>query len=169
VTASITRTAAATITDARYVGAKVGADLRQLNSLYGRPDLCSIENFAEEIAILLNGGNLGTVDFGFYDPTLDAWRLRLRYRATIGGYLIDSRPGSLPRDADVGGLPFLSYLTYSAAFLSRTQADQDKIKKSLPVTRTPGSEPSASAGTSRSGGSYGRTGIGVDRDIYQAL
>ena len=38
-TATATRTATFTITDARYVGAKVGADLRLLNILYGRPSL----------------------------------------------------------------------------------------------------------------------------------
>ncbi len=41
-TATATRTATFTITDARYVGAKVGADLRLLNILYGRPSLESI-------------------------------------------------------------------------------------------------------------------------------
>lgn len=32
-----TKTAAFTITHARYVGAKIGADLRLLNGLYGNP------------------------------------------------------------------------------------------------------------------------------------
>ena len=36
-TASLTRSASFTITDARYIGAKVGADLRLLHNLYGRP------------------------------------------------------------------------------------------------------------------------------------
>lgn len=168
-TISLTRSAAHTITDARYVGAKVGADLRQMNILYGRPDLSTIDDFVEEIAILLNGGHLGTVDFGFHDTDTDAWKLRLRYRATTGGQLVDSRPGSLPREADVSGLPFLSFLTYSLGFHQLPQVERDKIKRSLPFTRTPDTEPSAYAGTSRSGGGYGRSGIGVDRDIYQTL
>jgi len=49
-TATATRTATFTITDARYVGAKIGADLRLLNILYGRPGLASIDNFTEEAA-----------------------------------------------------------------------------------------------------------------------
>jgi hypothetical protein len=77
-TATATRTAAFTITDARYVGAKVGADLRLLNSLYGRPSLESIADFAEEAALLLRDGYLGTVDYGFQDTAVSSWKLRLR-------------------------------------------------------------------------------------------
>ncbi|WP_010310123.1 hypothetical protein [Saccharopolyspora spinosa] len=43
---SYTRSASAsfTITDARYVGGRVGADLRLLHNLYGKPDLDRIED-----------------------------------------------------------------------------------------------------------------------------
>jgi len=61
-TATATRTIAFTVTDARYVGAKIGADLRLLNGLYGRPTLASIDDYAEEAALLLRDGYLGTIE-----------------------------------------------------------------------------------------------------------
>ncbi len=110
-TATATRSATFTITDARYVGAKVGADLRLLNSLYGRPSLDSIAGFAEEAALLLRDGYLGTVDFGFLDTATNSWKLRLRYTATTGGHLLDERPGKLPTGGAVTRHPIRSYLS----------------------------------------------------------
>src|SRR6476660_3107406 len=97
-TASLTRSASDsfTLTEARYVGAKVGADLRMLHNLYGKPSLADIDNYVEEIALLLRDGYLNTVDFGFRENSGNAWKLRLRYTATSGGYLTDGRPGSFP-------------------------------------------------------------------------
>ncbi|MFD0393762.1 hypothetical protein ACFQ3Z_20715 [Streptomyces nogalater] len=117
-TASYSRSTSAsfTITDARYVGGRVGADLRLLHNLYGKPALDSIEDYAEEVAILLNRGFLDTVDYGFRDTSTNAWKLRLRYKATVGGQLTDSRPGSFPNPVDLTGYGFHSFLTYSSTF-----------------------------------------------------
>ncbi|GAB3163222.1 hypothetical protein [Microbispora hainanensis] len=166
---SYARSATFTLTDARYVGAKVGADLRQLNSLYGNPTLASIDKYTEEIALLLKDGYLDTVDFGFRDVGSNAWKLRLRYRATTGGQLVDSRPGRLPASIDVVGLSFHSYLTYSPSFHQLTTAEQARFKESLPVTRTGAAAPTANAGVSQTGYGYARNGAGVDRDVYQAF
>ncbi|MEV6985805.1 hypothetical protein AB0M95_31725 [Sphaerisporangium sp. NPDC051017] len=168
-TISATRSGSITITDARYVGAKIGADLRQLNSLYGRPPISDIDDFAEEAAQLLKGGYLETVDYGFYDASANTWKLRTRYRAVTGGHLLDSRPGSLPRSADIADLDFLSYLTYSRAFLQLPPAERERITGVLPVTRVTAAAPTAAAGLSQTGSSYARKGIGVIRDVYQAL
>ncbi|MDB4873466.1 MAG: hypothetical protein JWL97_4470 [Gemmatimonadales bacterium] len=168
-TASYARSATFTITEARYIGAKVGADLRQLNSLYGKPTLTDIDDYVEEVALLLKDGYLGTVDFGFRDTGANTWKLRLRYRATTGGQLVDSRPGNLPRSVDIAGLSFHSYLTYSPAFNKLTAAEHDRVKDTLPVKRTGAAAPTANAGTTQTGCGYARNGTGVDRDVYQAL
>lgn len=168
-TATATRTATFTITDARYVGAKVGADLRLLNILYGRPSLEGIAHFAEEAALLLRDRYLGTVDYGFRDEAVNAWKLRLRYTATTGGHLRDDRPGQLPARAAVAGYPFCSYLTYSAAFHALTAAQQDAVCDVLPVHRVGAAEPVTGLGTSQSGHGYGRNGAGVTRDLYIAF
>jgi len=168
-TATATKTATFTITDARYVSAKIGADLLLLNSLYGRPSAASIGDFAEETALLLRDGYLGTVDYGFLDTAADSWKLRLRYTATTGGYLLNDRPGKLPTGAAVAGYPFCSYLTYSTAFHSLTAARQNAVRAALPVSRAGGDEPVTGPGTSQSGHGYGRNGTGVIRDVFIAL
>ena len=165
-TATATKTATFTITDARYVGAKIGADLLLLNSLYGRPGLERIDDYAEEAALLLRDGYLRTVDYGFRDADANSWKLRLRYTATIGGHLLDDRPGKLPAAAQVTGYSFYSYLTYSAAFDALTSAKQNTVRSTLPITRAGADEPVTGLGTSQSGQGYGRNGAGVTRDVF---
>lgn len=165
-TISATRDTTFTITDARYVGAKIGADLRLLNSLYGRPPLASIDDYAEEVALLLRDGYLNTVDYGFKDHDANSWKLRLRYTATAGGHLMDSRPGSLPTSLSVAGYPFYSYLIYSAKYLALSTTQQASVKAALPITRTGAEEPTAAGGTTSSGAGYARNGVGVTRNVY---
>lgn len=169
-TGSYTRSASAsfTITDARYVGGRVGADLRLLYNLYGKPALESIENYAEEVAILLNRKFLDTVDYGFRDTGTNAWKFRLRYKATAGGQLTDSRPGSFPDPVDLTGYGFHSFLTYSSTFWLLTSSEQAGVKEDLPISRTTGTAPSALAGTTTTGHGYARNGAGVSRDVYIA-
>ncbi|MGH3783097.1 MAG: hypothetical protein ACRDRO_21360 [Pseudonocardiaceae bacterium] len=167
-TSTRTVSASFTITEARYVGAKIGADLRMINSLYGRPALTDIDDYTEEAALLLRDGYLGTVDYGFMDRSTNAWKLRLRYTATTGGQLLDSRPGNLPATASVAGYGWSSYLTYSLKFLLLTSAQQATVKDCLPITRVGAAEPTTAAGGAQSGHGYGRNGVGVNRDVYTA-
>jgi hypothetical protein len=168
-TISTTRNTTFTITEARYVGAKIGADLRLLNTLYGRPALDDIDAYAEETAILLRDGYLRTVDYGFKDHAANTWKLRLRYTATTGGYLTDSHPGSLPTALAVAGYPFYSYLTRSAEYHLLPAGEQAKVDAALPVTRTGADEPGTGAGSTSSGVGYARNGVGVSRDVFHAL
>ncbi|MFJ2186420.1 hypothetical protein ACIOJE_00485 [Kitasatospora sp. NPDC087861] len=169
-TGSYTRSASAsfTITDARYVGGRVGADLRLLYNLYSEPSVDRIENFAEEVALLLRDGYLDTVDYGFRDTATNTWKFRLRYKATAGGQLADSRPGSFPDPVDLTGYTFHSFLTYSSAFGLLTSSQQAGVKETLPISRTTGTAPSALAGTTTTGHGYARSGSGVSRDVYVA-
>jgi hypothetical protein len=168
-TATGTRTAGFTITDARYVGAKIGADLRLLNVLYGKPGLDSIDAYVEEAALLLRDGYLGTVDYGFWDAATNSWKVRLRYTATTGGYLVNDTPGKLPVGAVVTGYPFYSYLTYSLKFQILTKVQQDAFLGGLPFPRAGADEPVTGFGTSQAGQGYGRNGAGVTRDVFIAL
>jgi hypothetical protein len=163
------RSGSFTITDARYVGAKVGADLRLLYNYYGKPSLDQIEEYVEEVALLLRDGYLNTVDYGFRNTGSNAWKLRLRYKATLGGQLTDGRPGSLPRAAEVSGHSFYSYLTYSQKFHALTSTEQTKVKDALPFPRQGATAPSALSGTSTAGQGYARNGAGVTRDVYVAF
>jgi len=163
---SVTRSASFTITDARHIASKIGADLRNLNTVYGKPPLNSIDDYVEEVALLLRDSYLNTVDFGFKSG--DVWKLRLRYTATIGGSLRDDNPGRLPYDAPVSGVPFYSYLTYSSTFNALTYDKQTAYKATLPVQRTGADEPGLGGGAYGISASYARNGNGVGRDVFTA-
>jgi hypothetical protein len=166
VTQSLTRTGSFTITDARYVASKMGADLRNLNARYGDPDLETIPDYVEESALLIAAGYLNTVDFGYKRG--DQWKLRLRYTATIGGHLRDDPPGCFPDLSDVVGLQFYSYLTYSPVFDALDPAKRNAFKATLPISRTGAPEPNAAGGYSTDH-HYSRNGKGLSRNVYQAL
>jgi hypothetical protein len=128
-----------------------------------------IDNYVEEVALLLGKGYLGTVDHGFRDTNARVWKLRLRYRATIGGQLVDAHPGGVPRSANVTGLSVYSYLTYSNTFDNLPAAEQSAFKQTLPITRTGATETPLALGGSTSDRTYGRHGAGVSRDVFMAL
>ena len=166
-TYSLTRNASFTITDARHVASKVGADLRNLNSVYGAPALESIDRYVEEVAQLLNAEYLNTVDYGF--KSSGGWKLRLRYTATVGGHLRDDTPGRLPYDAPVNGLPFYSYLRYNFTFQTLSPAEQRVFKATLPVERSGAEEPGLGGGSYGTSASYARNGHGVGREVWSSI
>lgn len=165
-TYSLTRTATFTITEARYVASKMGADLRNFNARYGDPELEVIPLYVEEAAVLLEAGYLNTVDFGYKNG--DMWKLRLRYAATVGGHLRDDPPGHFPDFRDVAGLRFYSYLTYSAAFDALDAATRSAFEATLPIQRAGAPEPGAVGGYSTDR-QYSRNSQGLSRNVYQAF
>ncbi|WP_424187681.1 hypothetical protein ACOBQX_07780 [Actinokineospora sp. G85] len=167
-TSSLTRSASYTITDARYVGAKIGANMRTLHALYGKPSPEMIDKYVEEVALLLKNGYLKTVDYGFKDRDSEVWKLRLRYRAVWGARLADDNPSGVPRSANVTGLRFGSYLTYSTSFLNLPQSERGAFEKMLPFSRTTAAETPLGLGSSSLGRSYGRNGVGVSQDVFVA-
>ncbi|WP_039798002.1 HORMA-1 domain-containing protein [Nocardia araoensis] len=166
-TTSTTRSSSFTITDARYVASKLGANLRNLNARYGKPELSMIDQYIEETAQYLKAGYLDTVDFGFKDG--DRWILRLRYTAAAGGQLRDEPPGGLPSAVDVAGYSFYSYLKQNEEFSALPSAERDTFKKKLPFQRSGAPEPSATAGSYGSSSQYSRNGVGLNRYIYCAI
>ena len=131
-----------TITHARHMAAKVAADLKRMQRLYGVPSDADIANYEEEVVQLLKAGYLGTVSYGFKRD--GAWiEPTLRYTAKdlIGGSGSDDDPGKITPWADTTGATFYSYLTYSAAWDDMTSEQHDAFKKSLPFYRGGASEP----------------------------
>jgi hypothetical protein len=157
-----------TIADARQVGAKLGADLRFIHAVHGRPSLSSIDDYVEEAALFLRDGYLNTVDFGFKDASTGLWRMRLRYTATTGGHLLDSRPGGLPTEGDFRFCHWYTYLTYSAKWNQLTDEAKRKFKVDLPFDRVGADEPGLASGSTSGGRTYSRNGTGVDRDVFSA-
>lgn len=137
-----TDTASFTITHARYLASKVATDLKRLQRFYGQPSDKRIEEFEEELCVLLRGGYLDTVMYGFQRS--GRWiEPALRYIADElnGVESADDDPGRVFPGADTSGASFSSFLTYSSSWYELTSAERQKIKESLPMQRTTGSEP----------------------------
>jgi len=166
-TTSMTRSATFTITDARQIASKMGADLRNLNIRTGHPRLDQIPDYVEETAQYLKAGYLENVSFGFWDQEADRWILRLRYQALEGGNLSDGAPGGLP-NVDVSRYPFYSYLRTNPTFDRLSLTEQAEFTEPLRIQRSPRSEPTAYGGITSNNASYSRNGFGLGRDIYRA-
>ncbi|MBS0343199.1 MAG: hypothetical protein JSS56_22060 [Proteobacteria bacterium] len=163
-TATDTRTF--TLTHAKHLAAKVSADLKRLQRLYGHLTDDRIAEFEGEVTELLRLGYLGTVTYGFQRN--DKWiEPTLRYTAgdlASGG--ADDDPGRVPPGRDISGAQFHSYLTYSAAWDALTADQRAAVKRQLPLQRVSGSEAGVSNGyfaddkTYSSGGrSLGRASV----------
>ncbi len=163
-TATETRTF--TVTHARHLAAKVAADLKRLQRLYGHITDQHIAEFEGEVAELLHQGYLGTVTYGFQRN--DKWiEPTLRYTAAdFEGGGTDDDPGRVSPGKDVSGAKFHSYLTYSPAWGALTPDKRAAIKRQLPLQRVSGSESAVTNGyfaddkTYSSGGrSLGRASV----------
>lgn len=163
-TATETRTF--TVTHARHLAAKVAADLKRLQRLYGHITDQRIAEFEGEVTELLRQGYLGTVTYGFQRS--DKWiEPTLRYTAAdLAGSGTDDDPGRVPPGKDISGAQFHSFLTYSAAWDALTPDERATVKRQLPLQRVSGSESAVSNGyfaedkTYSSGGrSLGRASV----------
>lgn len=161
-----TETKTFTVTHAKHLAAKVSADLKRLQRLYGHVTDERIAEFEGEVTELLRQGYLGTVTYGFQrngmwiEPTL-------RYTAAdFAGSGADDDPGRVPPGKDISGAHFHSYLTYSAAWDALTTDQRAAVIGRLPLQRVSGSESAVSNGyfaddkTYSSGGrSLGRASV----------
>jgi hypothetical protein len=137
-----TETKTFTLTHARHLAAKVAADLKRLQRLYGHITDQRIAEFEGEVTELLRQGYLGTVTYGFrrdgswIEPTL-------RYTANeLASSSPDDDPGRVHPGIDISGASFHSYLTYNNAWWALTPDQRAAIEGQLPLQRASQAEPS---------------------------
>ena len=135
-----TETRTFTLTHARHLAAKVAADLKRLQRLYGHITDERIIEFEGEATELLRQGYLGTVTYGFQRD--DKWiEPALRYTAReLANDGTDDDPGRVRPGLDISGARFHSYLTYSPAWDALSTEQRTTIKQQLPLQRVSGSE-----------------------------
>lgn len=127
-------------THARRLAAKVGADMHQCQQSYGYPTDGAIDDFMEELRILLLGGYLSTYEFGY--KTNDNRRVvSWLYTVTPAGGLEGGRSGGLFLTADVSNAKSFNNISYSPAWSLLSSLEQAKVEESHPVDRTTGDPP----------------------------
>lgn len=139
---TLSETTTFTLTHAKHMAAKVAADLKRLQRLYGYPSDINIASYEAEVIELLKAGYLDTLTVGFrrnglwIEPTL-----RYTARDLAGGAANDDDPGRVKPGANITGATFYNYVTYSSAWYAMTSAEQDAFKRRLPFHREGAPEP----------------------------
>lgn len=132
-----------TVTDARKMAAKVAADLKRMQRLYGEPNDADIYEFEAEVVALLRDGYLGVVWYGFrragqwIEPTLQYTASDLADDSTA-----DEDPGKIKPGRNIDDASFYTFLEYSGAWSRLTESEKVVYIASLPFSRMNASTPS---------------------------
>lgn len=155
-----------TLTHARRLAAKVAADMHQCQRFYGHLTDKEIENYQEELAVLLRGGYVKSYEFGF--KTKDERRV-VSWHYTVGpsGDLEGGRSGGLFSAADVSGAICFNFLSPSSEWFALSTAERDKIKADYSVRRTDGSPPQDGSGYWDSSRHYTSGDVAVTRKEFK--
>lgn len=135
-----------TITNARHIASKVGADLKRFQDFYLRPSDADIANYEAELAVLLKHDVLSQITYGFRRNGL--WTdASLRYTAS-GGILtgVGDDPGRVPRRVEVSGCGFGSYLVKNSRWYGLSSIERASIERDLPIPRVDTEEPTIEGG-----------------------
>ncbi len=153
-----------TITSARYLASKVATDLRQMQLFYGRPSDYEITNFIEELVILMLGGWLKSITYGF--KRSDYWVVALEYKMFLGSIRAsDDNAGRVKYGINISGASWYSILTNSASFYSLSPTQRAQIDQSLPIRRTIGGAPQIRTSNLIGDKYYSRDGGALQRRI----
>ena len=128
-----------TLTNARYLSSKIAGDLRQMQLFYGQPSDDIIAAYVEEATLLMHGGFLKEVTYGYRRN--DEWVFALKYEAAGNGLHGDDRSGRVRPGIDITGASWGSFMTYSAEYDALSENDRQKLHSTLPIARSEGGEP----------------------------
>lgn len=157
-----------TLTHAKHLAAKIATDLKRLQRLYGQPSDTSISNYEVEITELLKGGYFGTLTIGFKrDGQWIEPALCYTARDLVGISASDDDPGRIRPGANITGATFGSFLIYSAAWGSLTQAQRASFQERMPFYRSDAPEPGIN-GYLTSDRTYSAGGCALDRSSVRS-
>lgn len=157
-----------TLTHAKHLASKVATDLKRIQRFYSEPSDARIAQFEGELIELLKGGYVECVTYGFrkdnmwIEPTLKYTAKELQ-----GADGIDDDPGKIRANASIAGASFASFLTYTSKWFNLSPAEQEAVERTLPITRTTGTEPSVN-GYFSSDKSYSSGGRSLDRSSVRS-
>jgi hypothetical protein len=152
-----------TVTDAKYLGSKIAADLRQLQIFYGSPSDTDINAYVEEFVLLLKEGYLQECSYGFKKN--GTYVVGVQYKVSEFG-TIDDNPGRMPVGVDITGASWASYLIKNSKYADLSNAEKQKVDSSLPVKRVSGSDPCLGANASQDK-TYSSGSINLNRTTFK--
>lgn len=164
-TYSYTRSSTFTRTNVEYLASKLAADLRQMQLFYGRPPDIEINQYIQEAIILLLGGWLKSVSYGY--KRNGNWVIALKYETQFGVIKpIDDDSGRVIPGIDISGAVWYSFLLKTHAYSLLPQSKKNEIEQLIPIKRTYGTEPRLNTGDWRNDKYYSAGGGALQRQIY---
>jgi len=160
-----------TRTNAKYIASKVAGDLKLMQIFYGKPTDSQIDDYIEEVVVLLLGdgvhGYLESVDYGFRRN--NSWVVAASYNADYSGDVSrDDRSGGIPFGKDVTGAIWYSYLRKNSHFSNLPQNEKDRVLGLIPIERSSAEEPQLGAGEWVSERTYSSGGVAMERRVFKS-
>lgn len=163
-----TQTVTHTTTHARHIAAKVAADLKRVQRIYGQgqPTDKEIDEYQQELIKLLDKGYLSEVTYGFQKN--GKWRVALKYLSTGQGNIsTNNDPGGIKYQGEVDDTYFASFLSYSQPWYELSTEDRERFKETLPFKRTGAPEPGVESGSWAGSRFYTSGSMGVNRTMLE--
>lgn len=154
-----------TRTNAEYLASKVVSDLRGMKAYYYRPDESLIWDYYEELAELLSGGYVTSVEYGFKRNGQRV--VTLFYELRTDGSLADGKSGGVYARANISGTKWFSFLVYSRKWNLLSPGAQEEIEARLPIQRSYGQAPQDGSGYWVTDRSYSSQGVGTQRRTFR--
>lgn len=157
-----------TRTNAKYLASKVVSDLYQMQIFYGKPTDVEINNYLEELVILLLDDCLDSVDYGYRKD--GKWVIVVKYVAQYGNISqVDDQSGGVYPGADISGADWGSYLRTNSVYDNLPQAEKERIQQLLPIQRNSQAEPGYQNGIWVSNKNYFSGGTGLERNLFRPI
>ncbi len=158
-----TTTQTATATQAKRLASRIGAELLQVQTFYGKPDAETLNKYIAEAEMFLDAGYLRSIRYGFKKGGEVIFEVAYTAQSANG---TDDKPGRVPPTAEVTGGTWFSYLTYSEPFCRLTREQQQAFKAKSPLEREAADEPQLAAGV-RSAGTkhFSEDELGLYREV----
>lgn len=153
-------------THAAHHAGRITTDLRHCFHEYGSPVEHMLEQYLEELKILVSGHFVSHYHFGFQRNNVPVWSLQ--YTITQHGDVSAESDiaGGIPRGVNVAGASFFNFLTHSAAWYLLSPEQQSTIEARLPFTRTTGVLPGDGTTIYTPDRQYNAGGVGTQRLVY---
>jgi hypothetical protein len=155
-----------TETHAAHHAGRITTDLRHCFQEYGSPAEHMLEQYLEELKILLKRHLVSDYHFGFERANVPVWGMH--YEITQHGDVTAESDiaGGIPRGRNVAGASFFNFLTYSTTWSSLNPEQRSDIEAMLPFSRTTGVLPGSGSTVYISDRQYNAGGIGTQRSVF---
>lgn len=162
---TFTYTDSFTETHAAHLAGRVTTDLRHSFLAYGSPSESMLEQFLQELKVLLSNHYVSKYHFGFENSAGVIWGLKYVFNQHGDLTAESDVAGGVPHGHNVSGANFFNHMEHSANWYALSSAEQAAIEASLPFVRGVGVLPGAGTTVWAEDRTFNAGGIGAQRFV----